>query len=317
MVRHMPRLADPDPPLPVLFSASQALAAGLTRGQIQQRLRSGRWVRLATGSYRRSDWAPGFPADEHARARLNHAHRAIAAVRRNPGCVIGFQSAAVLHQMPLYSRLPTSVVLIAPPGHWSGGRDGLLIRCAALRPMDVTGGAVPLTTPARTWLDVSRTLTLADGLAAGDGGLRRGVLQLPAVSRTLLGIEGTRGCRKAALAAEHLSGVRETALESGSWAYFVEHRLPLPRMQVEFRGDDGRHVGRVDFYWDEARLVGECDGRMKYTGPDANYQEKRREDGLRELGLGVTRWGWTDLRDGRLAERLRRRLAERPPSRPA
>jgi hypothetical protein len=44
---------------------------------------------------------------------------------------------------------------------------------------------------------------------------------------------------------------------------------------------------------------------MKYTTPGDLYSEKRREDELRAEGFTVVRWSWSDLFDGRLADRLR------------
>ena len=80
-------------------------------------------------------------------------------------------------------------------------------------------------------------------------------------------------------------------------------------MQHEIRTPDGRFIGRVDFWWRHAGVIGECDGRLKYTDRADLYAEKRREDALRELGLTVVRWGWQDLRGEALARRLRRVLA--------
>lgn len=103
--------------------------------------------------------------------------------------------------------------------------------------------------------------------------------------------------------------MRETPLESASFAYFVDHRVPLPRMQVVVTERDGEFVARVDFLWDADRLVGEADGRLKYQSADDLYREKRREkrreDALRALGYRVVRWGAADLRTADLARRLR------------
>jgi hypothetical protein len=64
-------------------------------------------------------------------------------------------------------------------------------------------------------------------------------------------------------------------------------------------------------------VVGEFDGRVKYgrllrpgQGPgDAVFEEKRREDAIRDEGWGVVRWTWSDLAvPERLDERLRRAL---------
>jgi hypothetical protein len=71
----------------------------------------------------------------------------------------------------------------------------------------------------------------------------------------------------------------------------------------------------VDFGWPGLRTVGEFDGRVKYVrllrpGQDPGdvvFEEKRREDDLRDAGLQVVRWGWDDLGDFDLvAARLRR-----------
>lgn len=59
----------------------------------------------------------------------------------------------------------------------------------------------------------------------------------------------------------------------------------------------------TDFFWKEFDLVGEFDGKEKYFRDDwaggkspgeRVYAEKRREDGLRALGLRVVRWTWTE-----------------------
>ena len=162
-----------------------------------------------------------------------------------------------------------------------------------------------MTTPTRTWLDVARTRPLADALALGDAAARAGLESIEALRRGVGLLSGMRGCRMATLAAEHVSPLRETPLESGSWAYLVRHRIALPRMQVSFVDGVGRFIGRVDFFWEAARIVGECDGLVKYDTREVLYAEKRREDDLRALGLRVVRWGWRDLADDRLARVLR------------
>ena len=86
-------------------------------------------------------------------------------------------------------------------------------------------------------------------------------------------------------------------------------------LQFEVRGEGGLLVARTDFAWEEHGLLGEFDGRVKYgrllrpgqQPGDAVFEEKRREDAVREEGWGVTRWVWTDLAAGHvLAARVRR-----------
>jgi hypothetical protein len=304
----MPRLLGPDPDLPVVFSLRQALDAGLTPDQVRYRVACGRWVRLARDTYRRAAWLPdGF--DRFAEERLDHVHRSVAAVRRNPGSVIGFESAATTLGLPLVSPLPAQVTLVVAPGSWTGTRHGIRFRQATVEAHDLAPVLLPVTSRERTWTDLGRTAPLADALASGDAGLRAGVLDRGRLEELVAGSRGSRGCRRAAEALAHLDPARETPLESGSWAYFVRHGIQLPRVQVELRTRGGRFIARVDFWWEHRRLVGECDGRGKYASAKDVYAEKRREDEIRAEGCGVVRWGWSDLYDPALAIRLRKALS--------
>lgn len=302
----MPRLADPDPPLPVLVSLTQACVAGLTPDQVRQRVRSGRWSRVARGIYRTQ------PIDNRLAPwetdQQEHAARAVAEVAAHPGSFLGFGSAAVVHGVPLWRPPAGDVSLIAGPGGHNGRRAGVVVHRLELDRRDLCDEPVPMTTVSRTWFDVARSGRLSDGLVLGDAALRRGLLDLAAVARLLESATARRGIRVAREAAHHLDPLRETPLESASWAYFIRHRLPLPLMQVEIHSRSGRFVARVDFLWPGARLVGEADGRLKYAEPEALYAEKRREDEIRAEGFRVFRWGLADLRGEELAGRLRRVL---------
>ncbi len=64
-------------------------------------------------------------------------------------------------------------------------------------------------------------------------------------------------------------------------------------------------LARCDFGWEEHHTVGEYDGKVKYgrllkPGQDPGdvvYDEKRREDMLRDHGHEVARWTSPDLRN--------------------
>jgi hypothetical protein len=82
---------------------------------------------------------------------------------------------------------------------------------------------------------------------------------------------------------------------------------------VSLHDERGRFVGRVDFAWLEDGVVGEADGRLKYTDGDAVRvieAEKERQARLEALGLVVVRWGWRDLEGTppRMIERVREAL---------
>ena len=83
-------------------------------------------------------------------------------------------------------------------------------------------------------------------------------------------------------------------------------------LQFEVRRRSGGLVGRTDFAWEDRGVLGEFDGRVKYgrllrpgqDPGDAVFEEKRREDAIRDEGWGVVRWVWSDLN---VPHRLRHR----------
>lgn len=109
-------------------------------------------------------------------------------------------------------------------------------------------------------------------------------------------------------------GRSESVGESWSRVLMGSLGFAAPTLQHAERLPNGR-VARADFCWEEAGVLGEFDGRVKYSRghqlqglelEQVLYQEKLREDALRALGWVVVRWGWDELRRPReLARRLR------------
>lgn len=201
--------------------------------------------------------------------------------------------------------LPPRAQLGVPPGRWSGTRSGIDFRTRDFLGGDVLSGRVPVASPLRCWVDITRFGSLTDSLTAGDSAVRQGLFDPTQAARVVPTWAGRRGVRRLMTAAALLDGARESPLESASFAYFVEHGIPLPSCQVVLLASDGQFLGRVDFLWEEARLVGECDGRMKYAVAEDVYAEKRREDAIRDEDYRFIRWGMRDLQTKALANRVR------------
>lgn len=85
----------------------------------------------------------------------------------------------------------------------------------------------------------------------------------------------------------------ETALESLSWAQFHEWGLALPLPQANLRGASGV-LWRVDFLF-EGRVIGECDGAVKFHAGHTAWQEKRRQSDLEAQGYQFVRWTWEEI----------------------
>lgn len=101
----------------------------------------------------------------------------------------------------------------------------------------------------------------------------------------------------------------ESVLESMSRWSIMAAELPAPQCGVPLLGDDGV-VYWVDLLWEDRRLIGEADGRAKYTSVDDLVAEKRRQEALSGAGYQIVRWGWDEgvTRPEIMIERLRRAL---------
>jgi very-short-patch-repair endonuclease len=81
---------------------------------------------------------------------------------------------------------------------------------------------------------------------------------------------------------------RESMAESLSAGHLHMSGLPAPIFQAEIRTPMGRLY--PDFLWEDLKLIGECDGAMKYDSANAYVLEKEREQMLRDLGYRFVRW---------------------------
>ncbi len=277
----------------VRFTGELLATEALGFRQLLAACRRGRWERVRRGAYVE-------PGDRDARRRhLLLIAATLPAIA--PGSVVSHASAAVLHGLPVRrEELDRVWVTRERGGH---GRKGavLHLRHCRIEPDEVTAiGGVPVTTLERTAIDLARNGAIEWGVISCDaalaGGLARSRL-LDAAARA----SGWPGARRAERAARFADGAAQSPLESVSrWQI---HRLGFPAPVCQFQVmEHGRLVATSDFGWAEQRLVGECDGRVKYAdllqpgelAADAVMREKRREEAIRGAGYWVTRWGWAE-----------------------
>jgi very-short-patch-repair endonuclease len=86
----------------------------------------------------------------------------------------------------------------------------------------------------------------------------------------------------------------ESFLESISRVAMIEGGLPQPRCGVPMLGDDGRTYW-LDFWWDEARVIGEADGLGKYRERNDLLAEKLRQEALQPNAQALVRWGMAQV----------------------
>lgn len=80
----------------------------------------------------------------------------------------------------------------------------------------------------------------------------------------------------------------ESAAESLTAGHLHVAGLPIPLFQAPIR----TRLGTLypDFFWEDRRLIGECDGAIKGSDPTAYVREKEREQVLRDDDYRFVRW---------------------------
>lgn len=246
-------------------------------------------------------------------APLAHRIRLDALLATYPDCVASHESAAVVHDLPVF-ELPSFAVATRARGAWRGG-DERRIRIAPLPPEHVAQlGATLVTTMPRTVVDVARVASMRSAVVVGDAALRRGIPR-PALLGMLEEVARWSEVGPARRAIDFLDDRAESPLESLSRVIMHEYGVPPPEPQYEIELDGVTY--RVDFYWKERRLIGEADGKMKYAGvldpgvspEEVTWREKLREDALRDADYRFVRWTWGQMlgaTDQTIARILRR-----------
>lgn len=304
-------MAAPEPDPVDLVLCREAVTSGWADGELSRLTRSGEWSRLRRGAYVDGQ-LPTEPVVRH----LLLVRATLAGLRRD--AVVSHQSAAVLLGMPLWRAPLDRVHVTRRPPAWNDTSAVLCCHVTRLRDDEIVEvDGVAVTSLVRTALDLARSLPHEPAVVALDAALRLKLISADALAERLPDIAGTPGRRSAARAVAFADGRSESVGETRSRIALHRWGVPPSTLQFEVRADSGLLVARTDFAWEEARLVGEFDGRIKYgrllrpgqDAGDAVFQEKLREDAIRDEDYRVTRWIWADLATGhRLATRIRRAI---------
>ena len=160
-----------------------------------------------------------------------------------------------------------------------------------------------VTSVARTVLDLAAEATFMSAVTAADFALchkREARIGKPALDEMWENRLPFRGHVRARRVLDFSTDLAESPLESGSRVNMHLLGFPAPELQVEWRDYRGL-IGYSDFYWRAFNRVGEADGRAKYFDDTLTrgrslkqilFDEKIREDRVRALGPGFSRWDW-------------------------
>jgi hypothetical protein len=157
---------------------------------------------------------------------------------------------------------------------------------------------VPVTTAARTAVDIARTSTFMQGVVAADSALRARIATARAIDRVLADCPRWPGMQQARKVAGFATNLSESVLESCARVIFYEHELPAPVLQLPIRGKNGTILARPDFCWPDYGTLADADGMIKFDdeeGKKAMARHLRRDAQLLELGWENVHFTWADL----------------------
>ena len=294
-----------------LRPARQLKAEGWTPRQFRQGLADGSLIRLTRGVY--------AAAVEHETPAQLHLRRAAALLSMHrEEVVVSHASAAIAHGLAVQVSNPGRIHVTVPPPGRGRRRSGYHVHQAPLDAGEiVTLDGLRVTSLARTLVDLARTTPYAWGVIAADQVLRRSMSR--EALRAALDAGGVRrGVEQARRAIDFADPRSQSPAESASRVIMARAGLPVPELQFQVIGPDG-WVATSDFAWPEHRLVGEMDGKSKYstglrpgqTPEDAVLDDLRRQEAIRQAGFWITRWGWAEAWDVRaLGELVRGGLVQ-------
>jgi hypothetical protein len=278
--------------LPMVTTA-RLRASGQSARRVRTLVRRGTLVRIGRGVYVRAETVKAVAA----RRDGDHVLRAATAVvQAGRGAVVSHRSAAVLHGIDLIGS-PGDVTITGLPASGRKGWPGVHLYTTPLHADHVTTKfGLPVTTAARTVIDLARTSAFADGVVAADSAIRNRLTSKSQLLAVLAASSRRRGVVRAGRVVDFATGLSESALESIARVAFDREGLPVPDLQIWIAAATDEVIGRVDFYWPRYKTIAEVDGAMKYDDdPSRARAQLRRDKRLREAGYQVVHFTWHEI----------------------
>ncbi len=290
--------------LPPLLLSRDRLFHGLTPNALAKHVRAGTLVRVRHGVYTDGPAWRGLKPWEQYRLRIEASAEAF-----EKPTVFARHSAASVWGIP-------TIGLNHPVQALTMKNDGGRSRCGVRRHFAASSGlavvrreGLLVTSRVRTVLDLAAFTPFTEAVAPLDHVLRPDrTLRLAALNKEDL--EAGIGSNFSAAAERRIKAVLGFAdpLSGSAGESYSRSRIHVagfvaPVLQQAIHDAAGL-VGYTDFYWKQAKVVGEFDGVEKYIKPEflngrtpsqAVVEEKKRENRIRATGMNVVRWDWADL----------------------
>ena len=278
-----------------IATRAELVSAGISAKQIRTRVSRRELIRLDHGIYGPAERIKSVTATDRGALALRAA---VTLVPFGAEAVASHHTAAQLLGLALLGRVPAGISITRVPGTGSRtGRSGIRVHNAALPAGHIERyEGVPVTTAARTVLDLARCSSLRAGVVVADSALYRQRTTKQELQAVIDTCRRWPGLQRAAEVVAFADALAESPLESIARFAFRDCGLPPPQLQAQL-GADGRIIARVDFYWERFRTIAEADGEMKYDNRFAATHQLRRDADLRDAGFEVVHFGWRDIYD--------------------
>ncbi|MFW5933510.1 MAG: type IV toxin-antitoxin system AbiEi family antitoxin domain-containing protein [Actinomycetota bacterium] len=222
-----------------------------------------------------------------------------------PGAVVSHRSAAAVHGFLDATSPPRPDVTVPRGAHAHVGKVNLHTARGLLDDERTVLDALPVTTPARTLLDVAPWVAEPTLERWVWEQARRDPQLVHDLAQQLLRRPGARGSRPVR---RILAGLHPRVDRAGSPLEVLgliglrDAGAPQPKLQHEVRDAAGRFVARVDAAWPSAWVIVEFDGRAYHAPTSARTHDEARVSTLRALGWHVIVLRAEDLTPSRLRQ---------------
>ena len=188
------------------------------------------------------------------------------------------------------------MTLTCPPGKpWNRARPtSVVFHTADLPTGHITRlYSLPVTSAARTVIDLARTLPFADAVVAADSALHKEKATQPELGKVLDACARWPGVRQARRVVEFADERAESPLESVARVIFDQSGLDSPELQATVFTPS--EAFRVDFLWRAHNVIAEADGLGKYGDRSDAVKQLERDRRLRDAGFRVVHFTWKEL----------------------
>ncbi len=150
-------------------------------------------------------------------------------------------------------------------------------------------GAMRVTTPARTALDLACRYPVDEAVAAIDSLARATRLKLGELDVLVERHKGSRGIRRARRALDLVDAGAESPRETWLRLLLIRAGFPRPRTQIPVYNEYGVLIGEVDTGWEEIKVAVEYEGDHHWKSRWQFVKDVRRLEALTEAGWIVVR----------------------------